>query len=282
MHDIHPFERARPHVDRVPRRAAGRRLAVGLLLVWALACAAAERAPDASSDAGPITRENLYEHDAYWPYRVNLVGDWRPSGFERAPGWGVGILVRVERSGLLRVDFASDGRFLVPADATDVIEQANRLHAGLDSKSSPNLRLTLGTRMLDPSGGKLRPLARERLDRVRSFLVLYADPSDVVLREASEALGPWMTGEDPLLLLMPQGDHRDGTVANLARDAGWESPFVFDRYAPGYTASLLDDAARPPFVQLLSAEGRLLFEAPWDEAIQPALRRALGRLTPAE
>ena len=68
------------------------------------------------SDADPsprvITSENLFQNERYWPYHVILEEAWKPRGFQgESFAWEqgtVGVLVRVEPGGLLRVDF---GRF---------------------------------------------------------------------------------------------------------------------------------------------------------------------------
>lgn len=219
----------------------------------------------ALDDAETITVESLYDHERFWPYRIQLVEPWKPVGFEGRFGFGVGVLVRVEPSGLLRVDFAENGVHRVPAGATDAVARANLIRRGEADKTMPNLALWLSGRLLDPTTSPIRPLEKLTIDGARAFLIVAADPAGPEFAGIARELGAVRKRPGLVPFLMPQGPHRDGGVVNLCRAAGWEHAFLLDRLSPAYTRSLLDAELSPPAVMLLSAEGRLIHGSRWAE-----------------
>lgn len=256
------------------------------LLVTALVTALVTLASDAAAldgarpDSGPeqydslassrsgeetITVETLYANERFWPYRIQLVEPWKPVGFEGRFGFGVGVLIRVEPSGLLRVDFAENGVHQVPAGATDAVARANLIRQGQADKSLPNLVLWLSGRLLDPTRTPIRPLEKLEIDGARAFLIVVADPAGPEFAPIARDLEAVRERPGLLTLLMPQGPHRDGGVVNLCRAADWEHSFLLDRLSPAYTRSLLDPALVPPVVLLLSAEGLLIHGSRWIE-----------------
>lgn len=227
------------------------------------------------SDSGIVTWDNLYESERFWPYRIELVEAWRPAGHEGRFGWGVGILVRVEPSGLLRVDFGADGKHLVPAGATNVIVEANRIRAGELAKRDPNFLVATGTRLLDASSNPLEPVSMESLREASGFLLLFADPaSDDFMRIASE-LEPLRGVHRVQAILLPQGDARDGRVANLCKAAGWRGAFVFDRFSPPLTASYLPADVALPRIMLITPEAREILSVEWREGIVESVRSTI-------
>src|SRR5262245_28318631 len=78
--------------------------------------------------APPVTAKNLLASERFWPYHVALPKAWKPPGSQQAlPAGTRGVLIRVEREGLARVDFGRDGLVEVPVDATDLVAQAERV-----------------------------------------------------------------------------------------------------------------------------------------------------------
>jgi hypothetical protein len=217
------------------------------------------------ADAEAVTVETLYVHERFWPYRIQLVEPWKPVGFEGRFGFGVGVLVRVEPSGLLRVDFAENGVHRVPAGATDAVARANRIRRGEADKTMPNLALWLSGRLLDPTRTPIRPLEKLTIDGARAFLAVVADPAGPAFAGIARDLEIVRKRPGLVTFLMPQNSHRDGGVVNLCRAAGWKDAFLLDRLSPAYTRSLLDEGLRPPAVMLFSAEGRLIHGVRWAE-----------------
>lgn len=217
--------------------------------------------------SGRVTVETLHENERFWPYRIQLVEPWRPVGFEGRFGWGVGVLVRVEPDGSLRVDFAEHGVHRVPAGATDVIEKANRIRTGELEKSLPNLVVWLSGRLLDPTKTPIRPLEKLKIDGAARFLLVFADPAAPDFSKLAKDVGDVRARPGLVKLLLPQGDRRDGGVANLCRAADWRDAFLLDRFTPAYTRSLLDADLALPAVMLISAEGRRIHAASWSPGL---------------
>src|SRR6266478_2577980 len=75
-----------------------------------------------------VRAANLLDHEKLWPYRVTLTHAWQPPGGSAALVAGtVGVLIRVEPGGVARIDFSSDGKYEVPIEKTDLVENANRI-----------------------------------------------------------------------------------------------------------------------------------------------------------
>jgi len=227
------------------------------------------------SDPGKVTWDNLYESERFWPYRIELVEAWRPAGHEGRFGWGVGILVRVEPSGLLRVDFGADGKHLVPAGATNVIVEANRIRTGEVAKRDPNFLVATGTRLLDAGKDPIQPVSIDSLREASGFLVLFVDPASEDFDRIAPQLEPLRGLHRVETILFPQGDARDARVAELCKSAGWRGAFLFDRFSPAYTASYLAADASLPRVVLITPEAREILSVEWREGVVESVRSAI-------
>jgi hypothetical protein len=235
-----------------------------------------ETAPAPDPDA--ITYANLYEHEADWPYQIQLTKNWKPEGWEGRFGFGMGVLVRVEPSGLLRIDFASLGKYQVPADETNVLDEANKIRSGERIKTRPNFVVAVGTRLLDPKVDPPEPVSRERTETARAYLLVFVDPESPAFREIARDLAADLeSSEGAMAVLVPQGGLRDGGVLNACRAAGWTAPFLLDHFAKPLTESMLGDMPDSPQVMLVTPEGRLLFSQAWNQDVIDDLERALER-----
>jgi hypothetical protein len=238
-------------------------------------------AEDASAEV--VTQRNLLASERFWPYQVALSEPWRPPGREEqlAPGIA-GVLIRVEDSGLARIDFGRDGIFEVPVDATDLIERANRVRLGELDKMAPNFVLDIAPRLADSAGDSLRPFGvRTALER-SGFLCVFADPSAQGFGELAAALGPLADRAGVLTVLFPQGEHSDARLREQLRSLGWPTPFVFDHLAEPYTQSLLGEATPLPALLLVTREGRVRFQRSWTPAVMPELTGAIDRAAPPD
>jgi hypothetical protein len=248
-----------------------RTIMIGLVLVssWVFLGAscrpAIENASKIDATQGPdvVTYANLYERESDWPYRIQLTQDWKPEGWVGRFGFGVGILVRVEPSGDLRVDFGHLGKFLVPARETNVLAEANKIGSGEVEKTRANFVVAVGTRLLDPALDPPRPVEKMRTEDARAFLLVFADPGSANFRSIATSVSPVLESEGVLVVLVPQGGRRDGSVLNACRAAGWTAPFLFDRFVLPLTESLLEEPPQTPHVMLVTPEGRLLYSAAW-------------------
>ena len=248
--------------------------------VLAAAIALAALAPGCTVDppSAAVTYENLYEREQYWPFHVRLVQDWQPEGFEGERfGYGLGVLIRVEPSGDLRVDFARHGRHRVPARVTDVVEEANRIRLGETAKSAPNFVLAVVNKMLDPTSDPIAYVAPPSVAKVEAFLLVAADPESERFAELSAALGQLREREDVMPVLLPQGGRTDARVLERCRQLGWTGPFVHSRFAAAYTESILGEPLELPRVMLQSPEGRVLYSGAWSAEASAEIAAAIDR-----
>jgi hypothetical protein len=211
-----------------------------------------------------VTYENLYAHEAYWPYHVELTESWKPEGYPGEQlGWGIGVLVRVEPEGDLRMDFGRFGKYRVPARVTNVVEEANRIRLGERPKSEPNFVLAVVNKLLDPTAAPIRYLKPRDVTEVQAFLLVAVDPSTDAFAEIAEAFAPLHDRADVMPVLLPQGRRDDGAVLKRCQAVGWRDPFAHSRFSNGFTRSILGEDVPLPNVLLQSPEGRVLYGAPW-------------------
>ena len=224
--------------------------------------------------APAVTAKSLLASERFWPYQATLT---KP--FKSVSVGSLGVLIRVEPGELARIDFGRDGIYDVPVSSTDLVERSNAVRLGTLPKEAPNFVYALGVRMLDPVSAKIYPL--EDTTRRRFFLCVFADPwrkefgplvSEIEARRRPELLP----------ILFPQGRRPDTEVRDQLQAMSWKSPFVFDHLAEPYTRTLL--AADPPLpsVQLVTAEGRVLYEGRFSAEIARKLDSLLGTTAAAK
>ena len=102
----------------------------------------------------------------------------------------VGVLIRVEASGVARIDFGRDGLHEVPVAKTDLVERANRIRTGEAEKLAPNFLLAIGPRLVDSAADALRPLPYAAVAEQRGFLCVFADPGAKDVRCAGSGARP--------------------------------------------------------------------------------------------
>lgn len=222
--------------------------------------------------APPVTEENLLENERFWPYRVRVMSAWPPEGV-RLPARTVGVLVRVEPSGVARVDFGADGRFEIPIEKTDLVERANRVRLGTLHKAGPNFVHAIGPRLVDTAFQAPRNVPIEQVFEPPGFLAVFAAPEEFA--GLAESLGPLHGRHGVWTVLFPQGQHHDAVVRRELRELRWEVPFVYDVMSEGYTRSRLSEGTPLPAVMLQTPEGRLLFQSSWSSDALPRLVAAL-------
>jgi len=245
-----------------------------LLLVAALPLAASadEREPSA------VTAENLASAERFWPYRVTLVEAWQPAGRAEPLRAGTpGVLIRVEASGLARVDFSSQGKHEIPIEKTDVVENANRIRRGELEKAEPNFIHAIAPRLVDPTGEKLIPLGPEASADRPGFLCVFADPGAEGFAALAAALAPLRDRHGVMTILFPQGAHPDAETRERLRALEWSVPFVYDFLSEPYTSTLLAAGTPMPVLLLQTNEGRLVFQREWAPDVVPALSAALDQ-----
>jgi hypothetical protein len=240
---------------------------------------AALRVGDAANDR--IDLDNLYAYETYWPYQIQLTGEWKPAGWEGDFAWGLGVLLRVDPEQRLRVDFGHHGKHWVPADATDVLARANALREGATRKLGPNLVTAIGNRLLDPSGETLRPVTTD-LKAQWAFLLAIADPADPGFGDLARALEGSAIREGLTVVLVSPVDYGDFKLYRVCYDQRWPGAFLRDRFGPAYAEGALEVGEEPPRLQLLTPEGRLLWTAPATPAAIEPLSAMLDRIRPRE
>jgi hypothetical protein len=230
-------------------------------------------APAADDPAAvAVTEENLLSQERFWPYRVALTAPW-PQG--RLPAGMTGVLIRIEESGLPRIDFGRDGKHEVPVARTDLIERANRIRTGELAKPEPNFVHAIKSRMLDSASESLRRLPPGESEDREGFLCVFADPTSEEFGGMAAALASLGERREVLTILFPQGRHPDADVREKLRSLGWTVPFLHGFLAEPYTATLLEPGVPMPQVLLQTNEGRVLVQGPWKPDLAPALRAAM-------
>ena len=266
-------------------RSIARGAALALLAcVVAAGCANSDPAPvdPAPVDPAlePVTYENLYEREQYWPDHVMLTESWKPEGFEGERfGYGLGVLIRVEPSGDLWMDYARLGQHRVPARVTDVIQQANRIRLGQAAtrKTRPNFVFAVVNKLLDPKTDPLRFVKPFEVGHIKNYLIVAADPFSEGFAEIASALQSIRPRSDVMLVLFPQGGHPDNQVLERCREVGWTDPFLFSTYVPGVTASIFGGDLVPPSVILQSPQGRVLHASTWMEGTLAVLAQKVDQ-----
>ncbi len=213
-------------------------------------------------DAPPVTAASLPDAERFWPHQIQLVEEWKPEGWSGEFGWGLGVLIRVDRERGLRVDFSRFGKHWVPIGVTDAVRRAEAIRLDEAHKYAPNLVLALKNRLLDPSGTTLVETGVDPMTQ-RAFVLVFADPLAPGFTDLARDLRALDAREDVMVVLLAQGGHSDAFVYKACYDAGFPGVFLLDRFAEAYTEGFLDRPPTVPRVQVASPEGRLLWEGSW-------------------
>ncbi len=288
----------RPHAAVRCGGPRWRRLATGLVLTGLLvACDPTSSSPDdpstarlpEGSDAGSVeaseppdrpsepvlTAGNLYRHDRYWPYHVQLRDGFAELGRDQPYGWGFGVLLRVEDARSVRIDFGAPGKYTLPIDATDVVERARAVQRGEEEKTMPNLYRALAPRLLDPGGDLLENEPLARIEAHDFLLVLSRVESDD-LAEIGERIAP-LDGQHGLrVVLFATGGRGDDQVFKRLHEIGWRAPFLRTTLVEAFTKGYFSESRPAPWILLLNEEGRVLFDSPWQEDTMRRLEPLLG------
>ena len=229
------------------------------------------------ANAAIVTKQNLLASERFWPYQVALQGAWQAPGRTQplSPD-SPGVLIRVEASGLARIDFGRDGLYEVPVGATDLVKSANRIRLGELAKLAPNFLLAVGPRLVDSGSDSLRPFRYRDAAGNHAFLCVFADPDPETLTALAAALAPLRARTGVLTIFFPQGAHPDVQVRERLRASKWTVPFVYDHLSEGYTQTLLAEVTPPPALLLQTGEGRVLFQSRWRVDLAADLASALA------
>lgn len=219
------------------------------------------------ASAGEITAANVLENERFWPDIVALEEPWTPEAGATPLKRGFrGALLRIEDDLRVRIGFGRHGNHDVPLDKTDLLARANEIRLGNRHKLGPNFVVHFGAQFVDPENASLAPYPTSRLQDSNRFLAVFADPRSPGFAKAARVLEPVGTlpGVQAVLfpLFVPAGEL--GTVRDALVAADWLVPFAYPGGADIQARSLLGEAAEPPAVLLLSAEGRVLLHAPLD------------------
>jgi hypothetical protein len=226
--------------------------------------------------AAVVTEASLLASERFWPYQVASIRPWQPAGRAHPLRLGsVGVLIRVEASGLARIDFGRDGLYEVPVGETDLVERANRIRLGELEKAAPNFLYSIAPRLGDSASSSPGAFPYRAAADQRGFLCVFADPGAKHFRDLASALAPLREREGVLTILFPQGAHPDIQLREQLRSLGWAVPFAFDHLAEAYTRSLLPERTPLPALTLQTSEGRLLFQSSWGADVVPELISAL-------
>jgi len=230
-------------------------------------------------DAAPVTASNLMENDRFWPYFAGVAEAWPIEGRDKPLSSGThGVLVRVEPSGIARIDFGRDGVHEIPIEKTDVVERANRVRRGLERKLAPNFVHSVGPRLITARGESPNALDFAEAFEAEGFVSVFADPRDENFVEIGRALAPLHGRHGVWTVLFPhghQGEIPTTQVFQQLRKAGWEAAFLHDAYSEGYTRSQRGFEAPVPAVMLHTRDGKVLYRGLWSEKTLEELETAL-------
>jgi hypothetical protein len=259
------------------------------VLAFSICCAALAQGWDAGElsawvarddAAAPVTQETLLANDRFWPYQV-AAAERMESGGRTILAGSTGVLIRVESEGVARVDFGRDGIVEMPIAATDLVERANRVRTGELEKEAPNLAWAIGPRLIDASAEPPAPVSFLDVRRAEAFVTVFADPASASFDEIAQSLAPLRDHPRVMTVLLAQGLLTDAGVYARLRAVGWRVPYLLGHLGAPYTRTLLSGSVEPPAVALQTAEGRLLFESPWNPEAASQLRAALEAAFPA-
>jgi hypothetical protein len=224
-----------------------------------LACALLASAAGAA-ELPDLTAASLLDSERFWPYRVALTRAWQPEGREAPLAAGTpGVLIRVEPRGVARVDFSADGKHPVPIEATDLVENANRIRRGELPKQFPNFVHAIRSRLVDPDADTLKGMVPEALTGRPGFLCVFADPGAADFEALVASLAPLRERHGVVSLFFPQGSHADAGVRERLRALEWKVPFLYDFLSEPYTRTLIDEGTPMPALLLQTDEGRLVY-----------------------
>jgi hypothetical protein len=244
-----------------------------LLLALLLSVPVAASADAVDPAPAPLTRADLARLDAFWPYHVRLVEPWQPPGAEEPLRADVtGVLVRVEPTGVARIDLGRHGVREVPIDRTDLLEQANRIRRGQADHEIPNLIAAIGPRLQVPNVAHDKGLWRTVSEGKTHVLCAFADPEAPGFEALARELAPLSDREALLTAFFPQGR---GAAGAALRQADWLVPYADGAYTRGYTRSLGGAEQGLPSVMLFTVQGRLLYRGGWKPGVADEIRAAL-------
>lgn len=262
-----------------------------LLAVITLALPAAQWAEQMPTEASPsipeyrvtepaaelVTTLNLIASERFWPYHVTLTRDVDGTREQPALAAGaMGVLIRVNENSLARIDFGRDGLREVSIASTDLVEKANQVRLGSEGKLAPNLVLALGPRLLDGTSETLAPFRFDRVAEQHAFLLVFADSAGPEFAGIARQLAPIAQRSGLLTVLFPQdAAGSDRAVFERLHALEWRVPFMLKHLSVPYSKTLLPQALTLPAVLLLSAEGRIVYEADWSRVEIPRLAGAI-------
>jgi hypothetical protein len=242
------------------------------------------QAATASADVA-ITQANVYENERYWPDIVALTQEWLPPG-ETKPlkAQYRGTLVRVEADGRVRIDFGRHGKHDVPMGHTDLVQRANEVRAGTRTKLAQNFVLRVGNSLVDSSSRPMRPYTLGELAGASGYLCIFADPRAEDFPILAQQLAALEGVNGVRTVFFPQSMRREDLESVYERlgTLSWHVPFMYPQLSRDYTLSLLHEIPDRPRAQLVSPEGRVLYEAEAGTAAGLSeLRQAVESVQPA-
>ncbi len=230
----------------------------------------------ADPSAAEVTEAILLASERFWPYQVALREPFQPPGrAQLLPVDVPGVLIRVEPSGVARIDFGRDGLYEIPIVDTDVVERANDVRLGALSKLAPNFLAAIGPRLLDSGADSIIAFDFARAAARRYFVCVFADPSAPGFDGLVLELAPLGSRAEVQTILFPMGHHPEHRMREQLRRLEWTVPFIYDHLTEPYAQTLLGDGIRTPALTLQTGEGRLLFQG---EFRGDAARRLLAAL----
>jgi hypothetical protein len=217
----------------------------------------------AVTDGVVITQANVYQNERYWPDIVALTQEWLPPS-ETMPLQEQyrGTLVRIEVDGRVRIDFGRHGKYDVPMDHTDLVQRANEVRTGARTKLAHNFVLRVGNNLVDSSSERMRPTTVDGIAGANAYLCIFADPRAEDFPPLARQLAALEGVNGVRAVFFPQSTVREDLefVRDRLGELSWRVPFMYPHLSPNYTQSLIGEIPERPRAQLVSPEGRVLYE----------------------
>ena len=214
-----------------------------------------------------ITAENIFDYEQYWPNIIQVSADWQPPpGAPNRPQVLQGVLVRIEQNGTVRMDLARYGRADLSIAQTDIVERANAVYRGEVFKHEGNLTLQIGNILVSSEASAPGPQSSRPIKMAPVLLCVFADPRAEEFGALAKRLAEFSRATQIVPIFIPQNVERGDLefVHATLREHAWTAPFVYPDRAPVRTEILLREPPEASHLLLLTREGRILFNEPYD------------------
>lgn len=234
------------------------------LLITLLAFATAGAALQ-SADPTFSFKDALAIPSKFWPTLVNTVKEIDlevKSGRAATISEGTrAVVIRLEPSGQLLVDFGREGIHLVDPSATNFVELSHAVANGKIDKLYGIMAGMIAQRLTIPTeSGELLPYSFKTVNESDYFMLAYIEDDAGqfrVLSDFQKTSSELLKSTATTFLLMPTFDYRNKELSARLHAAGVRVPFMYDYLVKPYTKTM-SHKPQPPALIVTDANGRIL------------------------